>query len=261
MLRILGLTPKETPSSSPEEIELIIKQGAADGVIEPVEQELISAIFNYADRRLWDVMTPRTSMVALEADLSPAEALQIAQEHGFSRFPVYEGNLDNILGYVHVKDIIWADQSSNLRQAIREIVHIPGGMPLPAAFSTLTRAGKHMAIVLDEYGGTDGLLTLEDLLEVIVGEIEDEHSPLAYQPKVRPGEWVFNGATPIAEIEEILDVDFKSQGVYVTLAGFILNELGAIPAVGASIEKHGYRFTVQEMVNLRISAVLVQVTN
>ena len=121
-------------------------------------------------------------------------ALQVAKELGFSRFPVYLGNIDHILGYVHIKDLIWAAPEARLKEITRQMVFIPEGTSLPRAFQMLTKAGRHMGIVLDEFSGTDGVITLENLLEVIVGEIEDEHSPVADVPKRgKQGEWCIAG--------------------------------------------------------------------
>jgi putative hemolysin len=185
--------------------------------------------------------------------------LQAAQESGFSRFPVFQGNQDHILGYIHIKDLIWANPDTQLEKLTRQVVFIPEGATLPQAFKLLTRAGRHMGIVLDEYGGTDGLITLEDLLEVIVGEIEDEHSPVAEVPKRgRQGEWCISGGTAIADAADLLGITFEPGGVYTTLTGFILAELGKIPEVGDSVAYEGYCFVVEAMERFRIQMVRIQ---
>jgi CBS domain containing-hemolysin-like protein len=130
---------------------------------------------------------------------------------------------------------------------------------LPNAFSTLTKARRHVALVLDEYGGTEGLMTLEDLLEVIVGEIEDEHSPVNVQPQPRKdGTWLLEGNMPIAEVEELLGIDFGAAEAFVTLAGYLMHELGQLPEEGQSLDRHGYCFTIIEMERLRIASVRVE---
>ena len=199
-------------------------------MIRSVEERLISSIFGYAERRVQDVMTHRISIIALDETITPAEALRIAKQSGYSRYPVYSDNLDCIAGYVHIKDLIWAEGKPDLSGCVREILFIPSGASLPEVFNTLTINGSHIGIILDEYGGTLGLLTLEDMLEEIVGEIEDEHSPVAEQiERKTEGEWVLAGTTPISEVGELLDIDFQSNGIYTTLAGFILASLGKIP--------------------------------
>ena len=259
VLKLLGSAATQYPSTSPEEIELLVKQGTAEGVIQPVEERLISGVFDYTDRHVQDVMTPRTSIVALNVETLPSEALSIAKRSGYSRFPVYRSDLDQLVGYVHIKDIIWAMEDTNLSPYSREIHFIPSGASLPDAFDVLTKTGTHMAIVLDEYGGTNGLLTLEDMLEEIVGEIEDEHSPITEQlDHPTNGDWVFPGSTPISEVAELLGVDFQPQGIYSTLAGFVFARLGKIPETGEHFGKHGYIFTVKEMDRLRIASIHVR---
>ena len=259
VLKLIGSAATAHPSTSPEEIELIVKQGTAEGVIHPVEERLIRAIFDYTDRRVQDVMTPRTSIVAMNGETSPAEALKMAKQSGYSRFPVFRSDLDQVVGYVHFKDIVWALEDSDLYPYTREIHFIPSSASLPKAFDFLTKAGSHMAIVLDEFGGTHGLLTLEDMLEEIVGEIEDEHSPITEKLEhLTNGDWVLAGTTPLSEVEELLNVDFQLQGIYTTLAGFILDSLGKIPEAGEQFGKHGYIFTVEEMDKLRINSIHVK---
>jgi CBS domain containing-hemolysin-like protein len=183
----------------------------------------------------------------------------MAKRSGYSRFPVYRGDLDQVVGYVHIKDIIWAKEDTDLRPLTREVHFIPSSASLPKAFDVLTITGTHMAIVLDEYGGTYGLLTLEDILEEIVGEIEDEHSPITEQLEhPMNGDWVFTGTTPISEVAELLGVDFQPQGIYTTLAGFVFASLGKIPGTGEQFGKHGYIFTVKEMDRLRIASIHVR---
>ena len=259
ILKLVGSTATQHPSTSPEEIELLVKQGAAEGVFHSVEERLISGIFDYAGRRVQDVMTHRTSIIAFDEKITPAEALITAKQFGYSRYPVYSEDLDHIKGYVHIKDLIWAEGKPDLNGCIRKNLFIPSGATLPEVFNTLTHNGSHMGIILDEYGGTRGLLTLEDMLEEIVGEIEDEHSPVVEQIEHKTeGEWVFAGTTPISEIGELLDIDFQPRGVYTTLAGFMLNRLGEIPKPGDKTHLQDYEFSVKEMDHLRIARIHVK---
>jgi putative hemolysin len=259
VLKLIGSTGTQHPSTSPEEIELLVKQGVAEGVIQFVEESLISGIFDYTERRVQDVMTPRTSIIALDEKITPAKALRIAKQSGYSRFPVYSEDLDCIVGYVHIKDVIWAKNKPDLSCCVREVQFIPSGASLPDAFNKLTLDGSHIGIILDEHGGTRGLLTLEDMLEEIVGEIEDEHSPIAEQiERKTEGEWVFAGTTPVSEVGELLGIDFQPRGVYTTLAGFILASLGKIPESGDKTSQYGYVFSVMEMDHLRIVSIHVQ---
>ena len=259
VLRLFGDSSADDESTSPEEVEILVRRGTAQGIFLPVQERMITRVFDYADRLTRDVMTPRTEIVALEAETPVKVALEVAQKSGFSRFPVYLRDIDRILGYVHIKDLIWASPDTELESLTRQVVFIPEGAGLPQAFKLLTRAGRHMGIVLDEFSGTDGLITLEDLLEEIVGEIEDEHSPVADIPKRgQQGEWLIAGGTAIAEVGELLEIDFEPGGVYTTLAGFIMAELGEIPKEGDSVAYQGYCFEVESMERFRIQTVRVQ---
>ena len=245
-------------SVSPEEIEVLVNRGAAEGVFSPVQARMIERVFDYADRSTVDEMTPRVEMVTLREETPISEALKVAKEHGFSRYPVIKEDIDGIQGYVHIKDLIWANSESSLSDHLRPVVFIPAGVTLPEAFTTLTRAGQQMAIIMDEYGGTDGLLTLENILEVIVGEIEDEHSPVTEVSK-RAGEheWRLVGNEPISDVSERLGIDFDPQGAYRTIAGFIIAELGSLPKEGDDVVYQGYRFIVEEVDQFRVISVRV----
>ncbi len=258
VLSLIGARQPDIPSTSPEEIELLVKQGAAEGVFQFVEERLISGVFDYIERCVQDVMTPRTSIIALDEKITPAEALRIAKHSGYSRYLVCSDNLDCIVGYVHIKDLIWAGESTNLNQHCRPIHFIPGNTSLPDAFDLLAKAGGHIAIVIDEFGGTHGLLTLEDLLEEIVGEIEDEHSPVAHSfVQQSEGEWIVPGQTSIIEVGDLLKVKFQPQGRYNTIAGFMMTELGYIPSEGDRLSKFDYLFIVHKMDHLRIEEINV----
>jgi putative hemolysin len=258
VLRLFGEPNSDENFTSLEEVEILVRRGTAQGIFLPVQEQMITRVFGYADRATRDVMTPRTEIIALEGEIPAKNALEIAKKSGFSRFPVYQDDVDRILGYVHIKDLIWAEPEMKLKQLARQVVFIPEGATLPRAFSLLTRAGRHMGIVLDEFSGTDGVITLEDLLEEIVGEIEDEHSPVAETPKRgQQGEWCIPGGTAISEVGELLDIKFESGTLYATLAGFILAELGKIPEVGDAVFYEGYSFVVDDMERFRIQMVRI----
>ncbi len=258
ILRLLGSSQPKDEVISPEEIEVLVRRSAAEGMILPLQERMIERVFDYADRNTRDEMTPRTEIISLEAETPLKKALEIAKKHGFSRYPVMRGDLDHILGYVHIKDLIWADANDHLTQMLRNTVFIPEGATLPQAFSTMTKAGQQFGIVLDEYGGTEGLITLENLLEVIVGEIEDEHSPIAEVPEQsEDGEWRIAGSESIAEVADLLGIDFNAKRAYNTLAGFIMAELGTIPKEGDFVSFAGFCFVVEEMERFRVMKVRV----
>lgn len=259
ILQLFGTDNADDDHTSSDEIEFMVRRGTAQGVILPVQEQMITRIFDYADLLTRDVMTPRTEIVGLEASSPIKTALGVAKKSGFSRFPVYLEKIDHILGYVHIKDLIWAAPEAQLEELTRKMVFIPEGTSLPNAFQILTQAGRHMGIILDEFSGTDGVITLENILEVIVGEIEDEHSPVAVLPKRgKLGGWCISGGTAIADVGNILEITFDPGGVYTTLAGFIMASLGKIPEEGDSVSYKDNRFVVEEMERFRIQMVRIQ---
>jgi putative hemolysin len=259
VLRIFAPVATRSPSTSSEEIELLVQQGTAEGIFQISEGAFVSGVFEYGDRKAMDVMKARTEIVALEADLQPAEALNLAAKSGLSRFPIYEDNLDNIVGYVHIKDLIWAEQSTTLRDIARQILFIPETAKLPDIYKRLTQQRAHITIVLDEHGGTAGLLTLEDMLEVIVGEIDDEyHLSKGDVHKLGEQAWLVSGSTPVSELGELVGAELEPTQAYNTTAGLIMAELGHIPKVGEALSHDGLTFTVRQMDKLRIDRVLVQ---
>jgi putative hemolysin len=226
VLRLWGEDTPDEESTSPEEVEFLVRRGTDQGTFLPVQERMITRIFAYANRTTRDVMTPRTEIVALEADTPSQEALQIARD--------------------------------SLNQLTREMVFIPERATLPQASTLLTRAKRYMGIIFDEHSGTDGLFTFEDLLEVIVGEIEDEYSPAAVVPeRGRQGEWCISGGLAIAEVGDLLGISFEPGGVYTTLGGFIMSELGKIPQVGDTVTYQGYNFVVDIMDRFRVHSVRV----
>jgi len=258
---ILRLLPRgaRTPSTSAEEIEQLLQQGTAEGIFQRSEELFVSGVFDYSDRQAHDVMTARTEIAALDAELSPKEALNQAARSGFSRFPVYEDHLDNVIGYAHIKDLIWADQTINLRDIARQVILVPESATLPAVYKRLTAERSHMAIVLDEHGGTAGLLTLEDVLEVIVGEINDEyHISRGDVSPLGKGAWLVAGATSVDELSDVVGVEIEPDEAYNTAAGLVMAELGHIPRVGEVVHYKTLSLTVRQMDNLRVDQLLVQ---
>jgi putative hemolysin len=258
VLRVFAPARKQSPSTSSEEIELMLKEGTAEGIFQISEQAFVSGVFDYGDRKAQDVMTSRTELVAFDATLTPKEALSAAAKSNFSRFPIYEESIDQVLGYVHLKDLIWAEESATLRDIARQMIFIPAKASLPAIYKQLTKERTHQAIVLDEHGGTAGMLTLEDVLEVIVGEIDDEYN--LSESEIRQlgtNSWLVDGSTSIEELGNALGVSFKPSGVYSTCAGLVLAELGHIPRVGESVNHENFTFSVRKMDNLRVESVLI----
>ena len=259
VLRVIAPNKSSEPSTSSEEIESLLAVGTLEGIFKSSEKDFVSGVFDYGDRKAKDVMTARTELVALEGSLSPKKALSLAAKSGFSRFPIYEGEIDNVIGYVHLKDLIWGEKSASLRDLARTILFIPSSASLPDIYRQLTTTRSHQAIVLDEHGGTAGMLTLEDVLEVIVGEIDDEYTLKESEIQtLGPKSWLVDGAVLLDDLAEYLSASLKPTAVYSTIAGLILSELGRIPAIGESIQYSGYTFTVRQMDKLRVESILIQ---
>ena len=262
VLRVFAPARGQSPSTSSEEIELMLEEGTAEGIFQLSEQAFVSGVFDYGDRKAQDVMTARPELVAFDGALTPKEALSAAAKSNFSRFPIFEENIDQVLGYVHLKDLIWAEESTTLRDIARQIIFIPAKASLPAIYKQLTQERTHQAIVLDEHGGTAGMLTLEDVLEVIVGEIDDEYN--LSESEIRQlgaSSWLVDGSTSIEELGNALSISFKPSGVYSTCAGLILAKLGHIPRVGESVIHENFTFSVRKMDNLRVESVLINRSN
>jgi putative hemolysin len=259
ILGLLGERGKRDPSTSSEEIEQLMEQGTTEGIFSISEGAFVSGVLEYGDRKAHEVMTTRTEIVALDDALTPSQALDQAAKSGLSRFPVYQDNLDHIIGYIHIKDLIWAEPTSRLKDIARQILFIPESTTLPDIYRRLTKERVHQAIVLDEHGGTAGLLTLEDVLEVIVGEIDDEyHLTLGEIRKLGKHSWLIAGSTPVEDVSKAIGVPFEATEDYTTIAGLLLERLGHIPKIGESVSFNGLTFTVRQMKKLRIGHVLVQ---
>ncbi|MEX2161535.1 MAG: hemolysin family protein [Anaerolineales bacterium] len=259
ILGLLGPAKPRGPSTSEEEIQSLMQQGTAEGIFQISEGAFVRGVFEYADRKAYEVMTARTEIVALDSTLDPSQALEHAAKSGLSRFPVYDETLDNVVGYVHIKDLVWAEKNTTLKEIARQVVFVPESSSLPNLYALLTQRRVHMSIVLDEHGGTAGLLTLEDLLEVIVGEIDDEyHLTNVNVRKLGDKSWLVSGTTPLPELNEFVGTKIKESEEYTTTAGFLLAELGHIPQVEESFQHNGFSFTVRAMNKLKIERVLVQ---
>ena len=241
------------PMGRPEHIELsdeirsVVSKGDKDGALEEKEREMIASIFELHDVDAAEIMTPRTDMVCIEADASVDEIRTLAVKCGYSRIPVFENTRDNILGIVHVKDLL---ERGNREAKARDVAQKPYLVPETKSVSELLqelRAQKvHMAIVLDEYGGTAGIVTLEDLVEEIVGEIEDEHDeePVEELRTLDAHTVECDGRLPIDDLNDALNIRVSEDESYDTVSGFVSAELGHIPATDESFRWRNVEFTV-----------------
>ncbi len=265
LLRLFGVNPASGHElvHSVEELKMLVEASTEGGVMERDEGQMLHAIFDFGELLVEQVMIPRTEVVAVEADAPLSEIVRVMLEHPYTKFPVYEDNLDQIIGIVHARDVIAAShdpERSNCtaRGMAREALFVPQAISVNRLLREFRAKHQHIAIVLDEYGGTAGLVTLEDLLEEIVGEVSGPFDEQVPEIQVlEDGRALIDGLTLIADVNEELELNLEDPH-YNTIAGYLLGRLGRIPAVGDAVEVDGVRLEVREMDNLRISKVLLE---
>ncbi|MFF3853026.1 hemolysin family protein [Micromonospora sp. NPDC002575] len=270
LVRRLGVEPQEELASarSPEELGLLAAISARAGALPPDTAMLLRRTIRFGDKRAAEAMTPRVDVIALRATASVAELLTLAQQTGRTRFPVFEETLDLVTGVAAVPDALGVPLANRARTTVasvaREPVYVPESLDLDGVLAALKAAGADLAIVVDEYGGTDGVVTLEDLVEELVGEIADEFDPDAVDDG-GPVELTVPGGERTVLVDGVLREDelveqtgFRlPEGPYETLGGFLMARLGHIPVAGETVEEGGYEFTVVEVERHRIEQVRV----
>jgi putative hemolysin len=264
VLFLLGAHRQEGPSVSVDDIEHLLEAGRAEGVLEPVEQAVASEALRLGERTVRDIMRPRIDLDAIDIDTPPAEIVGAVAMAGYSRLPVYEGSLDHILGYVSIKDVLrhsWMGWPIELRKMMHRAAFVPETMPLDRLLDLFQKERNQLAIVLDEYGGTEGLVTLEDVLEELVGEIHDEHRRDEAKAFVQreDGSWLVEGGAGVEELARRLDVKLGDVSRdYSTVSGLVLAELERIPASGDIVRWQGLVIEVVDMDGRRIDKLLVR---
>jgi len=264
VLRWLGLKPPGADDEvlSEAELRMLVSQSTRHGEIEQQEQEMLYKVFDFADKEASDVMVPRPEVVALSVDLPPEQALEAVMDSPYTRYPVYRESLDDVVGILHVRDLFSALRERGMHEVkIDEITRpahiVPETKDLAALLSEFRRTNQHMAIVVDEYGEMEGIVTLEDLLEEIVGEIEDEFDlPDESVEEVDDDTVRIDGTFPIDDFNERFHTDLPVED-YHTVAGFVFGLLGRQPEVGDDISHDGMRFDVLEVEGSRINRLAV----
>jgi magnesium and cobalt exporter, CNNM family len=264
VLRIFRVKPSSEPHVTPEEIKILVEQGTALGVFEESEQDMIEGVLRLDERNIGAFMTPRTQMVWIDAGDSPETLRTKIANSRHSRFPVILGSFDNVLGFVSAKDVLNQSLSSqpiNIRQALGPPLFVPETASALKVLDLFKREGAHFALVTDEYGGIQGMVTDWDILEAIVGELPSRGEPNEPEVTVRDdGSWLVDGLLNIDRLEEILEMDTTPEdesGRYHTVSGFVMTRLGGIPAVGQHFEWKGFRFEVMDMDGRRVDKVLI----
>ncbi|MFQ6014172.1 MAG: hemolysin family protein [Anaerolineae bacterium] len=259
LLRTVGLSRPRGHQlvHSVEELMMLVRTSREGGVLEAAEQEMLYNVFRFSDIPARQVMVPRTEMVCLSADASPNEVIDLAARHPYSKFPVYEQDLDNIIGIVHTRELLRFLQSGRYESSIRGLMHkpfiVPESIRVGDLLAQLKQRRIHMAILMDEFGGTAGLVTLEDLVEEIMGDVQDQFDTAEPEIQVLPdGSAILSGLVAIEEINEHFDLKLKDPN-YDTIAGFVLGQLGRMATVGDEVETQGVRLRVEALDGLRIA--------
>ena len=259
-----GIDPTRTPELSAAEIRLIVEQGSQQGVLEAEEEQMISAVMSLSDSKLHEVMVPRIDIVAIDQEASFDDAVTLVLTEGHSRTPLYKESVDHIVGILYAKDLLRIIAAGGPRPRLRDIMRpalfVPESQAVDDLLNELQRRRVHMAIVLDEYGGTAGLVTIEDLLEEIVGEIQDEfdeEEPM--KVIVREGEAILDGRADIDEMGELADpaLELEDDEEYDTVGGFVYHRIGRVPVVGDTVAVDPFKITVIKVIGRRVGKVRV----
>lgn len=243
-----------------EEVKMLIREGGEQGVFEPTEQELIHSVFEFTDMSAKEVMVPSTQMVTISLSMSVEEIKSIIAEEQFSRYPVVGRDLNDIRGILYAKDFLNALSTGevDVRKLLKPPIFIPETMKISKLLREMQKKRIHMALVIDEYGGVSGIVTLEDLLEEIVGEIRDEYDIESPVIQLIDGTLLIDASISIRDLKEDYEIDIPESAEYETLSGFLLTTLQKIPRIGDVVEIDGKRIIISEMVEQRIAKVKLE---
>lgn len=264
LLKLMGIKASEEPDITEEEIKVLIRQGAESGVFEEAEHEMVQRVFRLGDRPIKAIMTPRTEIVWLDLESSLQENLQEVMESNHSRFPVGQGSLDRCVGVIRGTQLLIAQLSGqpvNLETLVQPPLYVAEGARALNVIEQFKQTGIHIALVTDEYGGIEGLVTLNDMMEAIVGDlpsVENPEEPMIIQRE--DGSWLIDGSLDINELKDLLDKESlpdETKGNFHTLGGFVMYFLGYIPRSGDHFEWSNLSFEVMDMDGTRVDKVLV----
>lgn len=261
LIRLLGGKPGRTqPFITEDELKTMVNVSHEEGVLEVEEKEMIYNVFEFGDSQVKDVMTPRTDMISLEVGVSYEKIIETFKSEQFSRIPIYQETTDNIIGILYIKDLIFKSNENSvfdIHDYMREPYFTFEFKKITELFQELRAKHIPMAIVLDEYGGTAGIVTMEDLIEEIVGDIRDEYDDHEKDIEViKEDEYIVEGSTRIDELNEMIGINIESED-FDTIGGFIVGEFGYIPEVDETIEYDGIKFVVEEVDRNRIEKLRI----
>ena len=259
VLRIFGIDPKEQRAQISEEELLDLVAGHA--ALTDEERDIVEEVFNASERQVHEVMVPRTEVDFMDASLTVGKAIALAIEKAHSRYPVVRGSSDEVIGFIHVRDLLdtsLANSNAKIQELARNIMYLPGTKGILPALTEMRKQRQHLAIVLDEYGGTDGIVTLEDLVETLVGDIRDEYDndETEVSQESRTGDFEIDGLISLEDLSEQTGIDLP-EGPYETASGFVMHYLGRIPVENDIVGVNGVRITVLSMEGKRAGRLLI----
>ena len=253
--------PKQEAASQEENIEALITAGTEEGLIEEEDRRLIQSVVAFGNKTVREVMTPRPAMVTISAGASLEDLRQLVIHEQFSRIPVFEESIDSIIGFVHVRDMFELDYVERSKRTLHELVRPIRYVPETKAVNDLLREmqadGNHIAIVVDEYGNTAGLVTMEDMVEEIVGEIRDEHEPGHDVQRDTEGGFIVSGSFDVDHLQDLLDYRSPEETESTTVGGLVTEWMGRVPDVGDVVERDGIRIEVLAANDLRVDQVRI----
>jgi putative hemolysin len=263
VLRLLGQKrPQDSPFTSEEEVRYLIREGASKGVFEEVEEELVHNVFEFADMTVRQIMVPRVNIQALSLSTPPDELLERAAAVGHSRIPVYRESVEHVVGIVTLRDLFRAAaqrRPPSLSEVMRPPVFVPEAARISSVLRDFQRRRQYLSLVVDEYGGVVGLVSIEDILEEIVGEIRDEGEPApSYVTRLDDGAYVVDASAPVRDVREALGLRIPDSPDYTTIAGLVMHVMQKVPTPGASVSLAGHSWTVVDVDGPRITRVKVE---
>lgn len=256
-----GEVDKKKPFITQEELKTIVNVSYKEGVLEGEEKDMIYNVFDFSDSQVNDVMVSRTEIVAIDVDLPYEEIIKIINKEQYSRIPVYENTIDNIIGILYVKDLLFMDVNKespfDLRKYIRQPYFTPEYKSIKELFKEMRTNRNHMVVIIDEYGGTEGIVTIEDVVEEIVGDIEDEYDKKIKEIEViKEDEYLVNGNVRIDTINELIGTHIESED-FDTIAGFVIGIIDRLPEAGEEIEYENIRFIIENIDRNRIKKIRI----
>jgi len=261
LLDIVKPEPEDEPATSAENIEALITAGTEEGLIEEDDRKLIQSVVAFGDKVVREIMSPRPNMVTIQADETLEALHQLVVNEQYSRIPVYQTTIDDVIGFVHVRDMFEVAESSRATRKVRELMRpirfVPETKPASDLMREMQQEGAHIAIVVDEYGNTAGLVSMEDLVEVILGEIRDEHEPDSDVVEDGRGGFIVSGNFDLARLEDMFEFRPDEDVESTTIGGLVMEWTGRVPKPGESIERDGIRLEVVASDDLRVEQVRI----